>query len=69
MNKFKDHHGLSDEEWRCLEAYAQDRQDVPASLEVLARLEQLGLLMRGWNHSHFVTARGEAFLRGEAQPP
>ncbi|HZR35418.1 MAG TPA: hypothetical protein VFA75_08565 [Nevskia sp.] len=58
-----DQHGLSDEEWLCLERYARDRQDTGASLEVLARLEQLGLLMRGWGPTYVVTARGEALLR------
>lgn len=69
MDRKPDHHGLSDEEWRCLERYAEDERYRGASEEVLARLEALGLLMRGWNHAYVVTARGEAFLRGEPQPP
>lgn len=58
-----DDYGLTEEEWRCLERFAQDRQDTAASLDVLARLEQLGLLMRGWGPTYVVTARGEALLR------
>jgi len=57
-----DRHGLNDEEWLCLEQYASDRQDTAASLDVLAKLEQLGLLMRGWGPRYVVTARGEALL-------
>lgn len=58
-----DEQGLSQEEWRCLERFARDRQDTAASLETLAKLEQLGLLMRGWGPSFVVTAKGEALLR------
>jgi hypothetical protein len=54
---------LNTEEWRCLERFARDQQDTGASLETLARLEELGLLMRGWGPSFVVTARGEALLR------
>jgi hypothetical protein len=58
-----DRHGLGAEEWRCLERYARDRQDTAASLETLAKPEQLGLLMRRWGPSYVVTAKGEALLR------
>ena len=64
-----DQHGLSDEEWGCLERYARDQQDTAASLDVLARLEQLGLLMRAWGPNYVVTTRGEALLRGGRVQP
>ena len=63
-----DHHGLNDEEWRCLEHFTRDQHnDSGASLDVLAKLEQLGLLMRAWGPTYVVTARGEALLR-EGRP-
>ncbi|HWY24521.1 MAG TPA: hypothetical protein VNX47_06360 [Nevskia sp.] len=58
-----DHHGLNDEEWRCLERFTRDQHNTEASLDVLAKLEQLGLLMRAWGPTYVVTARGEALLR------
>ena len=58
-----DHHGLNEEEWRCLECFARDQQNTGASLDTLAKLEELGLLMRAWGPTYVVTAKGEALLR------
>jgi hypothetical protein len=59
--------GLGREDLRWLRHYAQDRQDQQAPDEVLARLETLGLLMRGWSGSHIVTARGQQLLEVDAK--
>jgi hypothetical protein len=49
---------LNDEEHACLAAFARDEQDVDAAEEVLARLEEMGLLMRGWGRTFVVTQLG-----------
>ena len=53
---------LSDQEHECLAAFARDEQDVDAADEVLAHLEEMGLLMRGWGRTFVVTQRGYNLL-------
>ncbi len=40
-------------------------ETLPVPAEVAARLEQRGLIMRGWNAVHVVTARGRAVLASD----
>lgn len=57
---------LSLEEWRCLQDAASGRPLQDYSTPTLARLERLGLLMRGWSHFYVLTARGEHALTQKA---
>lgn len=57
---------LTEWEWQLLDGYAHDRQHQEADVAALAKLERLGLLMRGWNDTHVVTGRGQAWLERHA---
>jgi hypothetical protein len=57
---------LNEWEWQLLAGYADDRQHQDADICSLAKLERLGLLMRGWNDTHVVTERGRAWLERHA---
>lgn len=54
---------LSLEEWACLREAAHGRPLSQWPTAILARLEQLGLLMRGWGSAYVLTAAGEAALQ------
>lgn len=59
---------LSLDEWNCLrDAEAGGCLQKPWPRETLARLEGLGLLMRGWGNTYVLTAAGHAAL--EQGPP
>lgn len=55
---------LTEEDRRWLSQYARDQQEPRAPADTLARLEALGLLMRGWSNRYVVTTKGEVALRG-----
>ena len=53
-------------EWQCLLRCARGERVSDCSLATLARLEQLGLLMRAGIGRHLVTAQGLRLLEEEA---
>ncbi len=61
-----DEPSLTPDELVWLQTYARDQQDLVAPLEVLARLEKLGLIMRGWNQTYVLTAQARALLQQQA---
>ncbi len=54
---------LTDDDWQWLHRYEHDDQAEPASLETLARLESMGLLMRSWGRRYVITDSGRKALR------
>ncbi|HEY0917329.1 MAG TPA: hypothetical protein VGE22_20785 [Solimonas sp.] len=62
-----DHPYLQLPEWQCLLRAARGASVSDAGLPVLARLQQLGLLIRAGSGRHLVTARGLQLLQQPAQ--
>ncbi|AXQ27349.1 hypothetical protein D0B54_00990 [Solimonas sp. K1W22B-7] len=55
-------------EWQCLLRCARGQRVSDCGLATLARLEQLGLMIRAGTGHHLVTARGLQLLEQAASP-